>query len=67
MGIKALYKDKIIRPLEPLKGVREGLIEIEIKPSSGESSIVARTKGTVKLPLKIAREIAESKELSYED
>ncbi len=67
MGIKALYKDKIIRPLEPLKGVREGLIEIEIKPTSGKSSVVARTRGTVKLPLEIAREIAESEEFSYED
>ena len=67
MSIKALYKDKVIRPLEPLKDIPEGLIEIEIKPSSGESSIVAQTRGTVKLPLRIAREIAESKELSYED
>jgi len=54
MTIKALYNDKIIKPLEPLKDVREGLIEIEIKSSSGEPNIVARTKGTVKLPLKIS-------------
>ena len=58
MRIKAIYKNNVLKPLEKLD-LKEGeQVEIEITNS------VRKTKGIIKIPYKIAEEIAESDELS---
>lgn len=61
MKIKAIYENGIIKPLEKLDLEEEEEIEIKI------ADTVRKTKGIIKLNPKIAKEIAESDELSAWD
>jgi predicted DNA-binding antitoxin AbrB/MazE fold protein len=61
MKIKAIYENGIIKPLEKLDLEEKEEIEIKI------TDTVRKTKGIIKLNPKIAKEIAESDELSVWD
>jgi Protein of unknown function DUF104. len=61
MKIKAIYENGIIKPLEKLDLEEKEEIEIKI------ADTVRKTKGIIKLNPKIAKEIAESDELSVWD
>ena len=58
MKIKAIYEKGVLRPLEEV-GLEE-MKEVEIKIADA----VWSTKGIIKVKAKIAKEIAESDELS---
>jgi predicted DNA-binding antitoxin AbrB/MazE fold protein len=55
---KAVYENGVLRPLKKLNLQQGEEVEIEIKDA------VLRTKGIIKLDPEIAREIADSDELS---
>ncbi len=58
MRIKAIYKNKVLKPLKKLN-LKEGEeVKIEI------SNAVRKTKGIIKVDRTLAKEIAESDELS---
>lgn len=64
MTIKALLQNGIIKPLEPIKKMKDGLVEVDIrKPHSKKKSIVKQTLGSFKLPKKVVQEIAESDDI----
>jgi predicted DNA-binding antitoxin AbrB/MazE fold protein len=68
MAIKALFKNGIITPLEPVEEIENGFIEVELKKLSiSKKSIVKQTKGSIKLPKEIIKEIAESEEILNEN
>lgn len=58
MKIKAIYENGVLRPLEKLDLEEKKEIEIKI------SNAVRKTKGIIKVRPKLAKEIAESDELS---
>ena len=58
MKIKAIYENGILRPLEKVDLREKEEIEIKI------ANAVRRTEGIIKVSPKIAKEIAESDELS---
>lgn len=58
MKIKAIYENGIIKPLEKLDLREKEEIEIEI------ANAVRKTRGIIKVNPKIAKEIAESDELT---
>jgi predicted DNA-binding antitoxin AbrB/MazE fold protein len=58
MKIKAIYENGVLRPLEKLDLEEKKEIEINI------SNAVRMTKGIIKVRPKLAKEIAESDELS---
>ena len=59
MIVKAIYENGVLRPLKKLDLKEKEEVELRIVPN-----IVARTKGIIKVDPKIAKEIAESNELS---
>lgn len=61
MRIKAVYENNVLRPLEKLDLSEGEEIEIEI------NNAVRKTKGIIKIDRELAREIAESDELSVLD
>jgi predicted DNA-binding antitoxin AbrB/MazE fold protein len=58
MKIKAIYENGVLRPLEKLDLEEKREIEIKIP------NAVRKTKGIIKVKQKLAKEIAESGELS---
>jgi predicted DNA-binding antitoxin AbrB/MazE fold protein len=58
MKIKAIYENGVLRPLEKLDLEEKREIEIKIP------NAVRKTKGIIKVKQKLAKEIAESDELS---
>jgi len=61
MIIRAVYENNVLKPLERLD-LKEGEeVEIEV------TGVVRRTKGIIKIDHRLAREIAESDELSVLD
>ncbi len=58
MKIKAIYENGVLRPLEKLDLEEKREIEIKIP------NAVRKTKGIIKVKPKLAKEIAESDELS---
>ncbi len=60
--VKAIYENGILRPLKKLNLKEKEEIELKIV-----SNIVAKTKGIIKIDSKLAKEIAESNELSTLD
>jgi predicted DNA-binding antitoxin AbrB/MazE fold protein len=58
MKIKAIYENGVLRPLEKVDLEEKGEIELKI------ANAVTKTRGIIKVKPKIAKEIAESDELS---
>lgn len=62
MIVKAIYEKGILRPLKKLNLKEKEEVELKIVPD-----IVTKTKGIIKIDPKLAKEIAESNELSTLD
>ena len=58
MKIKAIYENEVLRPLEKVDLEEKQEIEIKI------ANAVRKTRGIIKVNPKIAKEIAESDELT---
>ncbi len=61
MRIEAIYKDKVLRPLDKLNLHEGEKVGIQI------SNAVRRTRGIIKIDPVLSKEIAESDELSVLD
>jgi len=62
MIVKAIYENGVLKPLKKLNLKEKEEVELKIVPN-----IVAKTKGIIKIDPKLAKEIAESNELSALD
>ena len=59
MKIRAIYEEGVLKPLDKLKLKEREEVELKII-----SNTVVRTKGIIKISPELAKEIAESEELS---
>jgi len=62
MIVKAIYEKGVLRPFKKLNLKEKEEVELKIMPD-----IVTKTKGIIKIDPKLAKEIAESNELSTLD